>query len=219
MKVSIIQNFVEPIKESNIGDVIEQIKEGKYELQVKALRKLLLKGKKDEYDIKKKLLHGFTTSGTFSYRESIHLKEYSGYVMIDFDGLTIEQTSNNFLKISCDPYTFSCFRSPSNHGLKVIVKVSSSKEQHAHVYKKVQHYYESLTELKADPKCKDIARLCFFSYDPDLYKNETAKPFDMTLSDKTITFSKESYDEDFKRCVTDTKKIMEYKEGNSAYTG
>ena len=44
-------------------------------------------------------------------------------------------------------------------------------EQHKNAYAQVQAYYEKEVGIEADPKCKDITRLCFVSYDPNGYKN------------------------------------------------
>jgi hypothetical protein len=74
-----------------------------------------------------------------------------------------------------------CFVSPSGNGLKVFIEVDTGMEHHDTAYQQVQKYYEDATGLKADSSCKDITRLCFMSYDPNLYKNLSYQKFEVEL--------------------------------------
>lgn len=38
-------------------------------------------------------------------------------------------------------------------------------------------YYQKIAKAKLDMQCKDVGRLCFYSYDQDVYVNEMAKTF------------------------------------------
>ena len=96
------------------------------------------------------------------------MEHYSGFVHLDFDKLTPEEMDTAFKIIATIPYTFLCFRSPSGNGLKVFVEVNTGVLHHDIAYKQVQLYYEEKLGIASDPKCKDITRLCFMSYDPEL---------------------------------------------------
>jgi hypothetical protein len=85
--------------------------------------------------------------------------------------------SNAKLILSKNSYTDVFFVSPSGHGIKLFVQVTSGIEDHSIAYLQVQAHYEKLTGLKADPSCKDITRLCFVSYNPKLYTNTKNKKF------------------------------------------
>jgi hypothetical protein len=102
---------------------------------------------------------------------------YSGIIHLDFDKLTDEQMANAKLILSKNPYTHVFFVSPSGHGIKLFVEVTSGIEDHTIAYLQVQAHYEKLTGLKADPSCKDITRLCFVSYDTKVYTNTKNKKF------------------------------------------
>jgi hypothetical protein len=72
------------------------------------------------------------------------------------------------------PYTFSSFISPSGNGLKIFVRVNSAQENHKEAFIALQKFYEEFLSLPIDKSGKDVTRLCFVSYDTDLYLNENA---------------------------------------------
>ena len=100
----------------------------------------------------------------------------------------------------------SVFVSPSENGLKVAFKVDFGTNQYE--YKKL---YESLvlwfcehtnipktTESKGfgiDAKCSNISRLCFVSFDKDIYINENAIMLDNLLNDDDFYLSRQNHKE------------------------
>lgn len=171
MKATIYRNFKNDGVKSLIV-IAKDIAEGKYQSEIEYIRTLYAEGKHDEVDKCKAQLLAFTPSGTYKeQRIAEYLDEYSGFVHLDFDELAPEQLDVAFKIIAEIPYTFLCFRSPRGNGLKVFVEVTTGAEHHDIAYKQVQEYYEERVGLKSDPKCKDITRLCFMSYDPQLHKN------------------------------------------------
>jgi len=178
MKVTIFQNFNHVVLHQHISEVLEQIKNGKYRTQVAELQKLVDSANIDEYNKQKKSLLAFTPSGYFvGGRKMQYLKEYSGLIILDFDKLTETHLSMLCDKIPKILYTLAFFKSPSGNGCKVIVKVSSSQENHLLAFNQVRLYYENTLALHVDPSGKDITRLCFFSYDSNLYYNPEALTF------------------------------------------
>jgi hypothetical protein len=204
MKVTIFQNFTQIISHQHISEVLDQIKSDKYKSQVAELQKLVNSDNLDEYNKQKKSLLAFTPSGYFiGGRKMQFLKEYSGLIILDFDKLT-----ENRLKLLCEkipsiPYTLALFKSPSGNGCKVLVRVKPSNSEitelpppcsqgggqgvgtlqqfHLQAFNQVRQYYEDRLALQVDPSGKDITRLCFFSYDPDLYYNPEASTYQVIL--------------------------------------
>ena len=98
------------------------------------------------------------------------------------------------------------FVSPSENGLKVAFKVDFGTNQYE--YKKL---YESLvkwfcekttipktTESKGfgiDAKCSNISRLCFLSFDKDIYTNENAIMLDDLLDNEDFHLSRQKHQE------------------------
>ncbi|MGK3946096.1 BT4734/BF3469 family protein, partial [Streptomyces caeruleatus] len=78
-------------------------------------------------------------------------------------------------KIKTSEYTYSVFDSPSGNGLKIIVKIPPSLEEHTDYFYGLEDYYDS--EF-FDKTSRNLSRICFISYDPDIYINKDSKVFD-----------------------------------------
>src|SRR5690606_39195613 len=74
-------------------------------------------------------------------------------------------------------YSFAVFISPSGTGLKILVKVDTDKDMHDVAFEQVKNHYESLLGVDIDQSGKDVSRLCFISYDPELYYNPESNEF------------------------------------------
>jgi hypothetical protein len=105
---------------------------------------------------------------------------YSGIICLDFDN--VENLENVFKILSLDPYTYAIFKSPSGKGIKLLVKIGRNESMHNENYRSLQIYFSNKNNLIVDSKCKDIGRLCFLSYDPDIYVNESPKEFVLKYS-------------------------------------
>jgi len=108
------------------------------------------------------------------------LKEYSGLLILDIDKLSSSQLSNIKQTAQGIAFTYCVFTSPSGNGLKILVKINSSQDHHKLVFNQVKKYYESVLNVNIDPSGKDITRLCFFSWDPNIYINNNAQVFRTT---------------------------------------
>ena len=179
---TIFKNFATPTDCKSLIIISKWIKSDKYKPEIEEIRSLLDQGKTEEASNKKKQLLAFTPSGVFKDKRLLtHLERYTGFLHLDFDKLTPEQLQHAFQVITGIPYTFMCFVSPSGNGLKVFIEVNTGMEHHDIAYQQVQKYYEDATGLKADPSCKDITRLCFMSYDPNLYANIHNQKFNVEI--------------------------------------
>ncbi|HEY4785688.1 MAG TPA: VapE domain-containing protein, partial [Bacteroidales bacterium] len=95
--------------------------------------------------------------------------------------------------------------SPSGKGLKILVKVNSGKETHKTAFLQLQSYFEKLLNVEIDKSGKDVTRLCFVSFDPDIYISTNADTFKSSEESKSLqdiycdalhfTVKKESYTE------------------------
>lgn len=118
------------------------------------------------------------------------------------------------------PFTYACFTSPSGDGLKIFIKVNTDQETHEQAYKQVQTFYEKEIGIEADPKCKDITRLCFVSNDPNAFLNESASTFEIALqeqaplSEPLFEQAQNSFNTIFDECVSFTNNIITYNNGN-----
>lgn len=147
-------------------------------------------------------------------------------MVLDIDKLEKEKLQQCKTKIRMDDFVFASFVSPSGNGLKIFVKVSSEKEQHKETFLKLQRYFEELLQVEIDKSGKDITRLCFFSYDPELYLNENASTFgchseqregtSCAASKKTNNRQPTTDNQEtiYEHCVRFTEKKIQFKEGN-----
>ncbi|WP_396193246.1 VapE domain-containing protein [Flavobacterium sp.] len=180
--ITIFKNFNEVVEHKTIPMILEEIKTGKYKHAIIYLRKSLSENKMEAYEKAKKSLPAFTPSGKFiGGRKMNFLEEYSNIIILDIDKLQSEQLAKvNHSARQCE-FTYACFISPSGNGLKILVKVSSTKAEHKESFLAIQDHYEKLLNLEIDKSGKDITRLCFYSWDENLFINENASTF-VTLS-------------------------------------
>lgn len=175
MVVSIFKNFNEVVQNSKVVEVLNDIKTGKYINVITYLRKSLAESKMEAYERAKKSLPAFTPSASFKGGRKLEfVTAYTQIVVLDIDKLTKEQLTNAKALAQETPYTYSAFISPSGNGLKIFVRVNSSQENHKEAFLALQKFYEEFLSLPIDKSGKDVTRLCFVSYDTDLYLNENA---------------------------------------------
>lgn len=171
-KISIFRNFNEVVENKPVEKILDDIKTGTFKNQIVHLRKCLEANKMIAYEREKKSLLAFTPSGCFEGGRKMELlKSYVPYLVLDFDKIPEDRTLDIRTKITADPFVLACFTSPSGNGLKAIVQTDATAGTHKDHFLLAEEYFEKLTGYPLDKSGKDITRLCFFSYDPDIYIN------------------------------------------------
>jgi Virulence-associated protein E/VirE N-terminal domain/Domain of unknonw function from B. Theta Gene description (DUF3874) len=225
--VTIFKNFNEVVEHKTIATILEEIKTGKYKPGIIYLRKSLAENKTEAYNKAKKSLPAFTPSGKFvGGRKLEFLANYSSCIILDIDKLSAADLQNAKHLANQSEFTFASFISPSGNGLKILVKINSDKANHKEAFLLVQAHYESILKLEIDKSGKDLTRLCFYSYDENLYYNENAKIFSVTEQEKE---PKANIEREFKRteptivinsdaiynhCIKFTEKKVQFVEGS-----
>lgn len=175
MIVSIYPNAFETTpKTIGYRKILEGIKSGKWQKKVEELRSILHNHGKEAYNSNKTSMPCCSFAGSFSRRSNGGLHEYSGLILIDVDNiLDFNELLSRKSAICQDKMVHSVFLSPSNQGMKILFR-SDNKDPEKHIYYflQAQKHIEETYKLAIDKSGKDPARLCFFSYDPDLYLNE-----------------------------------------------
>jgi len=143
--------------------------------QIENLRLHLMKGDEEKYKHGKKKLVAVTVSGTFSGRKTEGLVDHSGILQIDID--KVENPSMLRDKIVQDQHILSAFLSPSNQGVKALMFIPADHSVHKEVFMAADRYFKEHYNVQIDKSCKDVSRLMFLSYDPDLKTNPNAVPF------------------------------------------
>jgi hypothetical protein len=156
-----------------ISEVLLEIRDGDSRTRplVAQIREAKQHGDKDKVGQLKKQLPGVTWSGTFAERKNSALIQHSGFLPADLDHLG-EAKPETREKLKLSPYLFCLFKSPSGDGLKAVFRVSADPAQHLGSFRAVERHVRDLTGMPIDQSGKDVSRLCFMSYDPDLYIRE-----------------------------------------------
>lgn len=181
----------------DIDEVLLEIKSGENKKQIDFIRSISDKTKRN---IEKKKLKSICFSGEFSYRAERNCISHSGFCCLDFDDLEFPEQWRDKLKEN--EYIYSAFISPSGNGVKAIVKIPAEIANH-------KKYYEAICEtfdIKVDKNTKDISRVCYESYDEDLFINKDSKIWVLKKEFTEIT-QKNNYPKHFQ--ITDTSKKID----------
>ena len=167
-----------PAQTVTVGAVLEGIRTGTYRQAIEHLRSIRVLRGENAYKAAKARLDAMTPCGTFGpTRGKGNLLQHSGSITGDLDHLMDVQGVKQAL---CgDVYTAYCFVSPSGDGLKlgVCTALVADDAAYKHAWQTVADYYHQRYEVVWDPSGKDVSRLCFLSWDPDLYVNTAAQLF------------------------------------------
>jgi hypothetical protein len=163
-----------------LAQAMEVIRTDVYQRHVNHVRQVLANQGKDAYDLAKARLPAFAFAGVFVPSRAIaNLQQHSGIVHGDLDHLADVPAVKR--AICTDPRTVYAFISPSAHGLKIGVHVPivGDDATYKHAWHTVSTEYEQRYGGRWDPSGKDVSRLCYVSYDPDLYWDPTAVVFEV----------------------------------------
>lgn len=173
MKITVFKNLYDKSpRYVELAQVLELIKNGSGQKDL--IEKIRTTQDKPLRDELKKKLPVILFGGQFRARKVAGLSEYSRIICLDFDNVVDIDTLSNELK--AHPSAISVFLSPSGTGLKALFLVSSD-DHTGHIKSLFKDF------PLADKATKDICRATFASYDPNLWTNEAAVPYDKILKE------------------------------------
>jgi hypothetical protein len=172
--------FLPISKVLTIGEILNSIKSNYLKDRVTKLRELYLQENKQEYSAEKLQLPAVTFCATFDKeRKKENLIEYNNLIVIDIDKLSKEQIVEYEQKLTNDKFVLSFWRSPSDYGIKGLVKLDYNFElndidlAHKSAFYKLYNYFEVTYNIELDKSGSDTTRLCFLSYDINLILKDT----------------------------------------------
>jgi hypothetical protein len=179
----------------SISDLLVRIKDGRSKEQVLGIRNTLDK----EKAVKLKFnLPSVCFSGTFQKdRQDVDLIEHSGFLVLDFDDVVDLREAQT--EIISNKHIYACWVSPSGNGLKALVKIADGSKHREH-FQALQDVFPAI-----DRSGINVSRVCFESYDPDIYMNAESQVFKKTKTvEKVLVKEKATNDESeiFKRLLT-----------------
>ena len=124
-------------------------------------------------------LQCFTPTGIFSHRSINGLDFYNGVICLDVDNVGDPEALKEIAKKL--PYVHAMFTTASGHGIKVIIKTNGDEHNYTANEEKVASLWFNATKNPRDIHCKDIARVQYISWDPNLYYNPNSETLDVNL--------------------------------------
>ncbi len=115
-----------------------------------------------------------------------NVSKHSGLILIDIDRGKNKHVDMFALKqrVSADPHTLSCFISPSQNGLKILLKTNiESISLHEIYFEHVKNYIEKTYNIIVDTSGSNVNRLCFISFDENIYINISSTIFILSEED------------------------------------
>jgi hypothetical protein len=175
-----------PIGSATVKQILYEIQSDKYRKQIEQIRAV---GDKDKQALLKRALPAVTFGCTLHYRGlrenpdnpksgPDNLISTTGLFIGDIDHVqnraSVKQT------MTADENILFVFDSPTD-GLKVglIIPGIGTPENYTAAFPAVERYFQEAYNLKIDPACKNLDRLCFLSWDQDLHINTDPIAFDV----------------------------------------
>lgn len=160
-----LDKIVERIKKGTSKETIEAIRNGNKDLKIK--------------------LPCICFSGKFSQRNKKSLIEHSGLMVIDFDH--VENTTEYKELLKTNKHFILLFISPSGDGIKGVVRIPPcSSDEHSKYFKA---FSDEFNYKYLDISGSNVDRVCFESYDKDIYYNKKASIYSPKLEDKGFNVS------------------------------
>ena len=186
MKEKNISVFKSLLKSKDVPYIIplwkslERIRIGKSKDLVEAIRN---ESNKEKRNLLKRDLPCILFAGEFKERNKNGLIQHSGLMVVDFDGYDNESVMlDEFEKLKQNKHFVSIFVSPSGNGLKGIVNIPiSDKIEHEKYFKQFAKDFEFDYFDKSN--C-NVDRVCYESYDPNIYENYAAELYNPILIDE-----------------------------------
>ncbi len=188
-----------------VDKALERIKIGKSKDQVTEIRKQLDKERANKLKCN---LPSVCFSGKFTERIDTKIIQHSGFIVLDFDG--VEDLAKRKDEICNNDFVYACWISPSGNGLKALIKISDGTKHREH--------FTALRELFTDADKSGIneSRVCYESFDENIYINPIASAFKKITKTETINISEKLQSE-----VDVFEKILKWlsNKGNAFVTG
>ena len=188
MKDTLISIFKELYKSKDVPYIVtlekslNRIKNGKSKEYIEYLRGLSY----EDYQLKKTKLPCICFNGEFKERSKSGLVKHSGLMVVDFDKYPDREVMINHLsELKKNNHFVSLFISPSDKGIKGVVRIPKcdaiTHERYFKAFKR-EFDYEYFDESNCN-----VDRVCFESWDENIYINYDAEIFNPVLIDEGFT--------------------------------
>jgi len=166
-----------------LENVLERIKSGEKSGEtIRSIRQL--SDKEDQDNLKKKLpCYCFTGVIPKGKRLDTRVEQFSNLVILDYDKLSVDEMDERKEFFMNQYYTVAIFVSPRGNGLKILVHIKDGS-RHREFYKAILQEFKGLDVSNINP-----SRLCFESYDKDIYINYNATTYNkFAITTERVTY-------------------------------
>lgn len=112
-------------------------------------------------------------------RTYAHVKGFTGFIMVDIDGVPMERFATLLALIKADVHSFLVYITISGCGIRVISRVEGevTRTNYRMVWESVNDYYARLCNVEIDSQCKNATRMSVLCHDPEALLRPEAIPF------------------------------------------
>ncbi len=168
-----------------VETALNRILSGKSDALVKEIRETLDKNKSAKL---KANLPSVCFSGKFGAdRKDEQLIEHSGFIVLDFDN--VYELREKQTEIISNKFVYACWVSPSGNGLKALIRIADGSKHREH-FQALQEVFPEIDRSGINP-----SRVCYESYDPEIYINRDAEVFTKVKKTEKIKVSETKTDE------------------------
>ena len=181
---------------TTVGKVLSDISGSIYKDQIMLIRQLKADGKKEEADEVKINLHAVTFCATFKSRRISSLyQNYNSLMVLDIDKLSENEIERVGECLGICPVVACYWKSPSGLGWKGLVPLkyinadnkTDVVEMHHWAFNKLEEFLKMHYSIILDASGKDITRLCFMSWSPELKIKDMFESFCVDLNEMKST--------------------------------
>lgn len=161
------------------AEFVTAIRNGCWRTQVEEYRRLKEQDRSTEAECIKKGMPGVVVAGVCDGGHSkANFRQFSGLLMIDIDH---HEGDIGELKRQAQslPWVKAVWTTISGRGIKVVIRVNTDtkEEYEKQAYPVVARAVSRLLEVPVDMQCRDLSRMCYASFDPEVYWTDDCQPF------------------------------------------
>ena len=206
MQVSLFNGLMDKNpKPITIREVVEIIRaDQRLQVLTENHRRYRAVGDTARADAEKQHMPCFSVAVQFSGgKQQKHIVSYTGLSIVDLDHIPSERMAEVLEMVRGDEHTLVAYTTISGEGIRVIARFAFTTEDsesreclhradkkslvlYTKVFAFVNSYYENLTGLLSDEKCKNATRISGMAHDPDVYYNPDAVPIVVDMTKKSV---------------------------------
>jgi hypothetical protein len=162
---------------TTLDEIVESIRIGEFAAAMNRVRDYCAAGNTKAAGLAKKALPAVSLSGTVTGLRKSALADgrfiHSGFLQVDIDDKDNPDMTLDDIRqvLVADQRIVAGFITPSGAGMKGIARIRPDAD-HKASFLSVERHFASLG-IVIDTSCKDPVRLCFLSYDPEAWIDQT----------------------------------------------